>query len=185
MSWREERSESWIGSEQECGRDFEEFLRKGILLKIPDGETWKKRHMEKADHNLDFSALVSELHESIIKERFPGKTFYDWATSAYYYAIYHAALALLSRAGFKSKSHQATLCGVIKFYYHRDRQLEKRHVEALRRIEKANIEQFIESQNLRERASYGVSVTFEERLASLARRDAMEFVNKAKEILEK
>ena len=61
--------------------------------------------------------------------------------------------------------------------------MEKKYVEILKKIEKINIEQFIESQGLRERASYGVSIAFEERLATIARTDAVEFINKVKEIL--
>jgi uncharacterized protein (UPF0332 family) len=184
MNYREERYKAWLENAQACKNDFEDFLRKGILIKIQDGDVWKKRHMEKANHNLDFAALITELHKNIIKERFPRKSFYDWVTVAYYYAIYHAALALVSASGLKSKSHLATLCGVIKCYYHEDKVLERKHVETLGKIERTNIEQFIESQDLRERASYGVSTSFEERLAIIARKDSVEFVNKVKEILK-
>ena len=183
MSYRGEKYGVWLEVLKECDNDFKSFLQKGMLIPIHDGEVWKKRHLEKADHNLDFASLVSDLHKTFIKERLPGKTFYDWATISYYYAVYHAALALVSQAGLRSKSHMGTLCSVIKFYYHKDRALEKKHLEMLSRMERTNIEQFVESQSLRERASYGVSVFFEERLASMARKDAIEFVNKAKEIL--
>ncbi len=125
-----------------------------------------------------------ELHKTLIKERFPKNTFYDWVTISYYYAIYHASLALLANAGFKSKSHLATLCGVINYYYHHDRKLEKKHLDVLGQLEKKNIEEFVETQGLRERASYGVSTKFEESLAEIAKTDAVDFVNKAKEILK-
>jgi uncharacterized protein (UPF0332 family) len=184
MRFREGKYSIWLEDPKECDSDFQEFLQKGALIPIHDGEVWKKRHLEKADHNLDFASLVSDLHRTAIKERLPGKTFYDWVTVSYYYAVYHAALALVSLAGFKSKSHMATLCGVIRFYYHKDRMLERKHLETLSLMEKANIEQFVESQSLRERASYGVSVSFEERLSLMARKDAIEFVNKVKEILK-
>jgi uncharacterized protein (UPF0332 family) len=183
MSYREEKYRLWLRCPGICNRDFGGFARKGLLVVTGNAETWSRRYLEKANHNLDFAFLVTELHEAVIKERFPGQTFYDWVTIACYYAIYHAALALVSRAGFKSRSHLATLCGVMKHYYHAERRLEKKHVEILGRLDKSNIEQFIESQGLRERASYGVSVNFGERLAAVAREDAIEFVNKAKEIL--
>lgn len=127
--------------------------------------------------------MVTDLHKTLIKERFPNQTFYDWVTIAYYYAVYHTALALISNIGFKSKSHLATLCGIVNYYYHKNRELEKKHIEILSRIEKTNIEQFVETQNLRERASYGVSINFEERLSEIAKKDAVEFINRAKEIL--
>ncbi len=183
MRFREKKYSVWLEDAKECDNDFQALIQKGALIPIHDGEVWKNRHLEKADHNLDFSSLVSDLHKTVIKESHPGKTFYDWVTVSYYYAVYHAALALVSKAGFRSKSHMATLCGVIRFYYHKDRMLERKYLETLSHMEKANIEQFVESQSLRERASYGVSVSFEERLASMARKDAIEFVNKAKDIL--
>ena len=79
----------------------------------------------------------------------------------------------------------ATLCGITLHYYHRNSVLEKKHIEILGQMDKETIERFIEAQNLRERASYGVSVSFEERLSALARNDAIEFVEKVKAIIRK
>lgn len=160
-------------------------LSERSLVNIKDGNVWKERYLRKADHNLDFAVFVTDLHKDLIKERFLGRTFYDWVTTAYYYAIYHSALALPADIGFKSRSHLATLCGIINYYYHQTKSLEREHVEILGRVERENIEQFLESQDLRQRASYGVSLNFEERLAKIARDDAVEFVNRAKEVLGK
>lgn len=184
MSYRERKYRIWLGSSRKSNADFRGFVSKDIIMRIRDGKTWVKRYLEKADHNLDFAVFVTELHKTMIKERFPNQTFYDWITVAYYYAVYHAALALIANLDFKSKSHLATLCGIINYYYHKRRGLERRHVEILGKIEKDNIEQFLETQGLRERASYGVSLRFEERLARMARTDAVEFINRVKEILE-
>jgi len=184
MSFRKEKYEGWIEDADECKRHFEFIVKKGVITRLEDPQTWSKRHLEKADHNLDFATLINDVHKTIIKERFPDKTFHDWTTIAYYYSIYHAALALLAQAGYKSKSHMATLCGVILHYYHNERTLEKKHIDILKKIDKENIDQFIEAQSLRERASYGVSVSFEERLSAMAKKDAIDFVEKSKEILE-
>lgn len=184
MSFREEQYEKWLRNEDECRKHFASVLKKGVVSELSDPESWSRRHLGKANHNLDFATLISSVHDTIVKEKFPEQTFHDWTTTAYYYAIYHAALALLAHAGYKSKSHMETLCGIILHYHHGSKVLEKRHIEILRRIDKENIEQFIEAQNLRERASYGVSVSFEERLSAMARNDAIEFVEKVKEILE-
>ena len=184
MSFREEKYERWMRNPGLCKKSFEDFVKKGQLAPISGSTTWGKRHIEKANHNLDFATLINDIHGTIVKERFPKQTFYDWSTIAYYYAVYHAALAMLSRAGYRSKSHMATLCGIILHYYHKNRVLEKRHIEILKQIGRENIEQFIETQKLRERASYGVSVSFEERLSTLAKNDAIEFVEKAKETME-
>ena len=65
------------------------------------------------------------------------------------------------------------------------RGLERKHLEILSALEKTNVEQFVEAQGLRERASYGASTNFEARLAEIAKTDSIEFVNKVKEILAK
>ncbi|MFH1899035.1 MAG: hypothetical protein ABIJ82_01000 [Patescibacteria group bacterium] len=136
MSYREEKYKSWLESSQGCNKDFNNFLRKSFVVEIEDGEIWKGRYLEKANHNLDFASLVTGLHKTVIKEKFPNRTFYDWVTIAYYYAIYHAALALISKAGLKSKSHLATLCGTINYYYHKEKRLEKKHIDILGRNRK-------------------------------------------------
>jgi len=184
MTYRKNKYEEWVEKPERCKTDFEAFVKKRVVSEINESSVWMNRHMEKANHNLDFAGLVQEFHKTGIKERFPGQTFYDWATIGYYYAIYHAGLALLAHAGYKSKSHMATLCGIILYYYHKNKSLEKRHIEILGSIDKENVEQFIEAQGLRERASYGVSVSFEERLCDLAKGKSVDFVNKAKELLK-
>ncbi|MFH0836808.1 MAG: hypothetical protein V1870_01640 [Candidatus Aenigmatarchaeota archaeon] len=185
MSFRKEKYEEWLNNSSKCRIAFKEFVKKGHVMKISESHIWSKRHLEKANHNLDFATLVADIHRNVIKENFPNQTFHDWITIAYYYAIYHAALALLANIGYKSKSHMETLCGVILYYYHKNKILDKKHIEVLKQMDQESIEQFIEAQNLRERASYGVGVSFEERLSAMAKNDAIEFVNKAKEILEK
>jgi len=185
MTFRREKYERWIEDAEECKKYFEFILKKNVITKLEDSQTWSRRHLEKANHNLDFATLINDVHQTIIRERFSDKTFYDWITIAYYYSIYHAALALLAESGYKSKSHMATLCGVILHYYHNDKVLEKKHIVILKKINKENIDQFIEAQSLRERASYGVSVSFEERLSAIAKKDAIDFVEKSKEILER
>ncbi len=185
MRYREEKYKSWLEDKAKCAADFRNFLLEKSILKIEDGAIWKSRYLEKANHNLDFAGLILDMHKNTIKEKFQNQTFFDWAVIAYYYAIYHAALALLANSGFKSKSHLVTLCGIINFYFHKEKSLERKHVEILSALEKINVEQFVEAQGLRERASYGVSTNFEERLAEIAKRDSIEFVNKVKEILAK
>ena len=153
MSFREGKYEKWMIDAEECRKYFEAAMKKNIIIEISNSEDWSKRHIEKSIHNMDFSNLIDSIHDTIIKEKFPKKSFYDWITIAYYYAIYHAALALLAQIGYKSKSHMATLCGIILHYYHKNKFLEKKHIEILKQIDKETVEKFIEAQKLRERAS--------------------------------
>ena len=131
MRFREEKYQKWIENAGECRIHFESVVYKGVVSEISDTKTWSRRHLEKANHNLDFATLISDIHGTIVKEKFPKQTFHDWAAIAHYYAIYHAALALLAHAGYKSKSHMATLCGIILHYHHKNKVLDKRHIEIL------------------------------------------------------
>ncbi|MCG2718400.1 MAG: HEPN domain-containing protein [Nanoarchaeota archaeon] len=181
--YKEKKIKEWLEQPSTAEKELKSFVQKKIIIEI-DGKKWIKRHLEKSDHNLDFATLINGLHQNIIKEKFPKRTFYDWVAISYYYAVYHAALALLANLDYKSKSHLATLCGIIVHYYHKTKLLEKEHIEILGKISKANVEQFRETQSLRERASYGTSTNFEKSLANLAKEDSINFVNKIKEILE-
>lgn len=181
--YKEKKIKEWLEKPDIAKKELKNFIQKKLIIKIED-KKWVNRHLEKSDHNLDFATLINDLHENIIKEKFPKRTFYDWVTISYYYAVYHAALALLANLNYKSKSHLATLCGIIVYYYHKTKLLEKEHIEILNKISKTNIEQFIETQNLRERASYGTSTHFERSLANLAKEDAVKFVNRIKEIIQ-
>lgn len=183
MSYKEEKINQWLISEKKTKRDFQEYLKKGMLLEFKKIE-WVERHLKKVDHDLDFSTLLTDIHQTLIKEEYPKQTFYDWVTVGYYYAVYHAALALLVKTSYKSKSHLATICGLILFYYHQKKKLNKNHIRILAKITPEDINNLVETQDLRERASYGTSINFEKSLAKIARKDALEFIDKAKLILE-
>ena len=53
--------------------------------------------LRRTDHNLTFANWIIEKHKDEIPTVFGGDNFYDWVISIYYYAIYHAALALMSK----------------------------------------------------------------------------------------
>ncbi len=82
MNFREKQYEKWLNNADECKNYFENVLEKGIVLEISDPKSWRKRHLEKSNHNLDFATLIKDIHGTIIKERFRKQTFYDWATIA-------------------------------------------------------------------------------------------------------
>jgi uncharacterized protein (UPF0332 family) len=171
--WRE-----WTDKRETCKRWFNGYLRKRILRKDRIG---KELYLRKSEHNLNFANWVKEKH---IPEIFGAERFYDWVISAYYYAVYHGALALISEKGFSSKSHNATLCAVIWFYYHQKRSLHKKDIELIgESIEKEDIETVAKTKSLRERASYDASAKFELNLVENARLNTVNFINKVRSIL--
>lgn len=175
--WRE-----WLRNKELCKRWLDIYLRRSMLRKISWG---KELYLKKAKHNLDFANWVKEKHKNEIPELFGKERFYDWVINSYYYAIYHAALALIAIKGLSSKSHNATLCAVIWFYYHKKKSLEKIDIELIREsIERKDIEIMTRTRDLRERASYDVSASFELGLVEKAKDNTVSFLKKVKEILE-
>lgn len=131
---------------------------------------------------MDLRATQSE-----VESRFGGKRFFDWVIVVYYYAIYHAALALIASKNLFSKSHLATLNALTLHFYH-GKKIEKEDVEILAEsisesLGKEDIASIVETKELRERASYSVSYEFEESLAETARENAVRFIEKVREIL--
>ncbi len=176
-NWRD-----WVKSKRLCKRWLNDYIKKGVLRKT---RLSKELYLKKAKHNLDFANWVKEKHNNELSELFGEERFYDWVINAYYYAIYHAALALISAKGFASKSHNATLCAVIWFYYHQHKKLNEKDIELIKEsIDKEDIEIITKTKDLRERASYDVSASFELRLVEKAKNNTVSFINKVKKILE-
>lgn len=175
----------WLEDKRECEKWYRTYLKKGVLRmrKLKAG-----LYLRKALHNLDFGNWIYEKHKDEIRELFGNERFFDWVVVIYYYAVYHASLALIASKGVFSKSHTATLCALILHFYHKGK-IEKEYVEILaestpRLLEKEDIETIVETKELRERASYGVSYDFEESLAKKAKENALKFIEKARTILE-
>jgi len=171
----------WLKDKKECKAWLDIYERKSMLRKSADESNL---HIRKTEHNLNLANWVFEKHNDEIPEIFAKETFYDWVISMYYYAVYHAALALISREGFKSTSHSATLCFLIYHHYHMQKSIDEGDITLIARsLEKEYIETIGISKELRERASYNVHELFEKALAMHTREEAVTFVNKIKEML--
>src|SRR3989344_8684715 len=100
----------WLNDWKECKQWLEIYLKKDMLRKSADNS---RLHLKKCAHNLNLAQWLSSKHSQELPMLFGDETFYDWVIGIYYYAIYHAALALISKEGYASKSHSATLCFLI------------------------------------------------------------------------
>jgi uncharacterized protein (UPF0332 family) len=176
---------AWLEDTRLCKRWNNLYIKKGILhkqsLKVED-------YLKKALHNLDFANWVYEKHKTEIKNLFGEQRFFDWVIVIYYYAIYHAALALVASKNFFSKSHLATLNALILHFYHA-RKIKREDVEIViesisKVLEREDIETIVETKELRERASYEASYEFEESLVEIAKANAIKFIKKVRQILE-
>ncbi len=172
----------WIKDRKECKNWLKSYLRRGVLRKTGDES---RLYLRKANHNLNFANWVFEKHKDEIPKIFRDETFYDWIISIYYYAVYHSALALISKERHSSKSHSASLCFLIYYNYHLQKALDKEDIEIIANsLDKEDIETIGDSKELRERASYDVHELFEKKLAEQAREKAVNFINKIRVLLQ-
>jgi len=143
--------------------------------------------LNKSLNNLEFGNFVFDEHSYSIKEKLSNRKFYDWCIVIYYYSIYHAVSALLTRAGFESKNHLASISALSLIYYHKNNVLSKDDlklvIEGLN-IKSEEIEFIADSKDLREKASYRVDEDFDLSIAKGLQKKTVEFVNKIKILLK-
>ena len=101
----------------ELPRRFRRLLESRRIRRFPGGESAVAEEVEAARHDL------AEAEESL--ERGSHK----WATIQGYYAIFHAARALLFARGYREKSHSALAEAIKALYVDRGR-LAERHQDA-------------------------------------------------------
>lgn len=172
----------WLKNKRECKLWLERYIKRGVLRKNKDEF---RLYLKKTDHNLNFANWIFEKHKEKL-EIFGEDNYYDWIINIYYYAIYHAALALLSKESYESKNHSATLCFLIYYHYHLQKALDKEDVELVASsLNKEDIETIGTSKELREKACYDIHESFEQKLANQIKEQAINFVNKIKELLSK
>jgi uncharacterized protein (UPF0332 family) len=124
-------------------------------------------HIKKAEHNLKFV-------KQIVFE------FNDWKLVVCYYAVYHAALALVASIGYSPKNHDAVLCLLIKYFYNSG--LSKEDIELLNMFDTQDLLFYVESKQKREDAQYSTKIKFETREINKIEIKTALFVSKAKEI---
>ncbi|MBS3166258.1 HEPN domain-containing protein [Candidatus Woesearchaeota archaeon] len=150
---------------------IKQYLEEKSLKKFSVDKEEIKGHLMKADHNLKF------VSDNL------GLGYFDWCLTGCYYAVYHAALALIILKGYYSKNHDATLCILIKEYYKNGVSAEE--VELLNKffLDYQEIIFYVQSKEKREDASYSSSIKFDKQLVQELRIKAALFVDKAKQII--
>ncbi|MDP1728795.1 MAG: HEPN domain-containing protein [archaeon] len=168
--------EIWLESGEENENSFNFYLKKDLLKKETETKFLPISHLRKAEYNLKFTNFLDTERQ-----------FYDWIIVGCYYAIYHSALALITKKGFSSKNHLATLCALVKFYYNQEKSLSKEEIKLVSQssLEKQEISYFVDAKEKRETASYGLSEEFNKTEAEELLKKTILFLNKTREILEK
>ena len=164
--------EIWLENSKELEKSFNFYLDKEMIRLEKETSYLSKSHLKKAEYNFKFINFLEE-----------NESFYDWIIIGCYYTIYHCALALITRKGYSSKNHLATLCTLIKFYYG---PLNREDINLVSRssLEKEEVSYFVYAKEKRETASYGISEEFNKNEAIDLRKKTIQFLNKTREILE-
>ncbi len=149
---------------------IEYYIQKKALFLREKSRKEIEGHMQKAMHNLEFIPEISA-------------KFGDWKLVVCYYASYHMALALALNRGYSSKSHDATLCVLIRHYF---KVISADEIKLLNEIwlDNEDILFYAQSKNEREKASYSTRILFDNANIEDIKLKTIMFVNKAKEILK-
>lgn len=175
MSSKKFNWQIWLEEPKEVENSFNFYLKKEMIKGEKETKFLSVSHLNKAEYNLTFVNFLADK-----------KRFYDWIIVGCYYTIYHSALALITKKGFSSKNHLATLCALIKFYYVQESRLSKEEIELVSRssLEKEEVSYFAYAKEKRETASYGLSEEFNRAEAEDLLKKTVQFLNKTREILE-
>jgi len=141
------------------------------LLKINPSVDEAKKHLAKAEHNLEGITRFKEIG------------FSDWSMSAGFYCIYHCFLAIITKFGYESANQTCTI-SLIKYLKENNKILfDEKFIELL---EYEEMEEIKENNiiDLRENYTYGVeiSVKDEAKLKEL-KKICKEFIDITKQIV--
>lgn len=147
---------------------YSSYIKNKTLTKT--GSNLSGAHMAKADHNMEFVDFV-----------LANDKFLDWCIIGLYYSIYHASLALLSKKGFSSKDHNATLCFLIKNFS----EFSKEDLELIDnlQIKRDEIEFYAGLREERKKASYSTNLLFNKSDINNFKQKSISLINKIKSIL--
>jgi uncharacterized protein (UPF0332 family) len=148
---------SFYGKSRSTNRVFEDCLRSGKLIPFPRAKRLAKKEL---------AAAAEDLAEA--RDRFVHAK-YKYATINAYYAVFHAARALLYSKGYRERSHYC-LAVALEALFVDGGGLERRYVVLLK-----------STMALREKADYAGS--FSEEGASMSVLNAGEFIETARELL--
>lgn len=165
---------------------IELFIKKEQLVKDYTAQNLAEPYLKKSRSNLVTMELLSKAEKFKDILALPKDHSTDeWVVIAAYYSMYMAALSLLAKVGFRSKSHTATSVALEELFVKR-KLLDKCHFENFEnlRIRKEEIEMLRDVRDRREIAQYSVTKKITKDIAEKTKFDARTFVDRAEEIFE-
>ncbi len=169
---------------------IERYLQKEQLLKNDEYIKLEKPFLKKARKNFTVANLMFKISEQDEFKRTLALSddfeTYEWVIVVSYYAMYVSALAALAKLGFKSKSHVATISVLERYYVHKQKNLEAKHVQQLTKayvLSEDLIDKLIQTKTKRETAQYDATPGISRENAASALEDAEDFITKIEETL--
>ena len=148
---------SSCGKEQQMNRDFDQCINSKKIVAFTRGKTLVKKELAIAQSDL------SDARAGFNNQR------HKWSTVQAYYAMFHAARALIYSRGYREKSHHCLAVALRKLFVE----------EGL--IEAQAVRDFLNAMNLREAADY--EAEFSQSGAEAVIASAERFIEKAMAIL--
>ena len=157
---------------EECKKLGKRIKHRG-LLKINSDIDEARKHLAKAEHNLDGITRFKEIG------------FSDWSMSAGFYCIYHCFLAIAAKFGYESSNQTCTM-SLMRFLKEDNKiQLDEKFIELLKYEEMEEIKEnsIIE---LREDYTYGVQISVKDEVkVNELKNICKELIDITKEIIYK
>lgn len=148
-------------------------------------------YLDKSRHNLETASLLLKLSEDTESKRTlnlrKDYSAYDWVISASYYAMFHAATAVLGSLGLRARTHECLIEALEYHFVHKEKILETEMIEKvihLRSLEKRYITQMWSTKSRRNMAHYKAEESISRSDAQKSLKDAYEFVERMEELIE-
>ncbi|MEK6863657.1 MAG: HEPN domain-containing protein [Nanoarchaeota archaeon] len=104
----------------------------------------------------------------------------DWVASAAFYSMYHSLLAILYRLGYESRNQECTITLVEKLIMDKAISLELKYIAMIRSLQGGAED----AKSIREEMQYGSKTSMENARCRKMMDNAVEFVDRVKEVLE-
>jgi len=163
------------------------LIKKKQLIKDATANNLTEPYFRKARSNLVTMEILNKAEKYKDTLAIPKDHSTDeWVVVVAYYAMYMAALSILAKMGFRSKSHSATAIALEEFFV-KKKLLDKNQLENFEtaKIRKEEIELLREVKDRREIAQYSVTKKTTKELAEDTKNTARKFVDDIERILEK
>src|SRR3989338_10902157 len=166
---------------------IEKFIKEKQLIKDSAIKNLAESYLKKSKSNLITMEILSKVENHKTLLAIPKEHSTDeWIVVVAYYAMYMAALSLIAKLGYRSKSHTATSVALEEFFV-KSKLLERNHFINFKNIKmrKEDIETLREVRDRREIASYSVTKRTTKEIAEKTKTDARDFVDRVEEIFER